>query len=236
VSEVCVTLSAGGALAVATSGQRAEPVLLAGLIRNRGVTVATLPPSLLNVMAPGDLDGLVTVVAAGERLDADIVRKWGAHHRILNAYGPTESTVCASIAVVGTGAGQAGPESASIGTPIANTRVFVLDRHLNLVPAGVAGELWIAGAGLARGYGGRAALTGERFVADPFAADGSRMYWSGDRARWRAEGVLEFPSGHPRGRGHGGRGRHGGQAGGLPGPGRPGSRHPAGRPVAAVRE
>ncbi len=182
VSEVCVALCAGAALAIATSAQRSEPDLLAGLVRDRGIAVATLPPSLLKVLAPGDLRGVTTLVAAGERLDAALAQAWRDHHRLLNAYGPTEATVCASIALVGPDRGAAPP----IGRPLANTRAYVLDAHLNPVPAGVAGELFIGGIQVARGYGGRAALTAQRFVADPFAADGGRLYRSGDRVRWVA--------------------------------------------------
>ena len=103
VSEVCVTLAAGASLVIAAAGERAEPGALAGLVRDRGVAVATLPPSLLGVLAPGELAGLVTLVSAGERLDGGVADRWREHHRLLNAYGPTEATVCASIAVTGPG-------------------------------------------------------------------------------------------------------------------------------------
>jgi amino acid adenylation domain-containing protein len=186
VSEAWVTLAAGGRLVLATAAQRAEPELVAGLVRAGGVAIATLPPSLLGILTPGDLDGLRTLVSAGERLDADLARAWSERHRLLNAYGPTEATVCASTATAG-GAG-----AQPIGRPVANTRTYVLDRNLAPAPAGVPGELYIGGASLARGYGGRPSLTAERFIADPFAADGSRVYRTGDRVRWRADGQLEF--------------------------------------------
>jgi amino acid adenylation domain-containing protein/non-ribosomal peptide synthase protein (TIGR01720 family) len=187
VSEVCVTLASGGVLTIASPDERAEPGRLTQMLRGEGVEVVTLPPSLLGVVSPEGLDGVGTVVAAGERLDGSLAKVWGQGRRLLNAYGPTEATVCASAGVVDAGAGVP-----AIGRPVANTRVYVLDQRLRAVPAGVAGELFISGAGVARGYGGRAGLTAERFVADPFAADGSRMYRSGDRARWRGDGELEF--------------------------------------------
>ncbi|MET9567466.1 amino acid adenylation domain-containing protein [Streptomyces tauricus] len=204
VSEVSVTLGSGGTLVVATAQERAEPEALAALIRRRQVRVATLPPSLLAVLRPGDLTGLRTLVTAGERLETETAAAWRNEHRLLNAYGPTETTVCASIATVDTrdtddalgtyeaAAGTQDPGGPPIGGPIANTRVYVLDEHLRPVPVGTTGELHIGGTGVARGYLGRAALSAERFLADPFVGDGARMYRSGDQARWLADGQLEF--------------------------------------------
>jgi amino acid adenylation domain-containing protein len=188
VSEVAVTLAAGGRLVVARAEERGEPRVLAALVREREVRVATLPPSLLAVLEPVDLAGLRTLVTAGERLEEAAAVRWRGEYRLLNAYGPTEATVCASIAVLDPDGDGVPP----IGAPMANTRAYVLDDRLRPVPVGMTGELYIAGTGVARGYLDRPALSAERFVADPFAADGTRMYRSGDRVRWLADGELEF--------------------------------------------
>ncbi|GAA2061956.1 non-ribosomal peptide synthase/polyketide synthase [Catenulispora yoronensis] len=188
VWELVMALGWGGCLVVASEQERGEPARLSGLVTDAGVTVATVPPSLLGVLQPADLAGVRVLVTAGERLGSELAARWSPGRRLFNAYGPTEVTVCASVAECDPVDGMAPP----IGGPIGNMRVFVLDRHLSPVPVGVAGELFVAGAGVARGYRRRAALTAERFVADPFAGDGSRMYRTGDVVRWRADGQLEF--------------------------------------------
>src|SRR5262249_24536648 len=124
-----------------------------------------------------------------ERLSVELARVWAHRCRLVKTYGPTEATVMATVEACDPGELDAAPP---IGGPFGNVRVHVLDRFLNPVPVGVPSEVFIGGVGLARGYAGRPELTAERFVADPFGGDGARLYRSGDVARWRADGVLEF--------------------------------------------
>ncbi|HYW06774.1 MAG TPA: amino acid adenylation domain-containing protein, partial [Longimicrobium sp.] len=136
---------------------------------------------------------LARVVSGGEALTPALVRELHArlpNARLLHEYGPTEATVASTVRVCTADSTAPG---ASIGRPINNTRVYLLDRAGEPVPVGVAGELHIGGAGVARGYLGRPELTAERFVADPYTAEpGARMYRTGDLARWLADGTLEF--------------------------------------------
>jgi len=183
ISEIATVLTSGAALVLPAAERSGDA--LAKLIRQQDVTHATLPPVLLADL-PEDLP-LETLIVAGEACSADAVARWSQGRRMINAYGPTETTVCATMSDVLSGA-----VVPPIGRPIWNTQVYVLDVGLQPVPPGASGELYIAGAGLARGYLGRAALTAERFVADPFGPAGRRMYRTGDLARWRANGVLDF--------------------------------------------
>ncbi len=186
VAEVAHTLLGGATLVMARSGQ-AGPELLA-LLRDQAVNVATLPPALLAVLPADDLPALRTIVSAGEAVSAEVVARWGQGRRFVNAYGPTETTVCATVSIEPSAIGRP-----VIGRPIANVRVYVLDARMQPVPVGVAGELYVGGVGVARGYLGQPAQTAERFVPDPFGGEpGARLYRTGDEGRWLPDGTIEF--------------------------------------------
>ncbi|MDX3234039.1 amino acid adenylation domain-containing protein, partial [Streptomyces sp. ME19-01-6] len=187
VSEVCMAWLSGAALVVAPASRLLPGAGLGEVIAEFGVTHVTLPPSVLAVLSEDVLAGVECVVVAGEACPAEVVERWSVGRRLVNAYGPTEATVCATVSEP-----LAGRCVPPLGRAIAGARVYVLDGGLRPVPAGVVGELYIAGVGLARGYLGRVGVTAERFVADIFGPAGSRMYRSGDLVRRRSDGELEF--------------------------------------------
>jgi acyl-CoA synthetase (AMP-forming)/AMP-acid ligase II/acyl carrier protein/SAM-dependent methyltransferase len=187
VAESFAALAAGAALVLVPREEMSGAPLLE-LMRRERVSVATLPPSVLATLPDGALPELRTLASAGEALPPALVARWAPGRTFLNAYGPTEGTVCATL-----GPCTAGEARMAIGRPIANVRVYVVDASLAPVPLGVPGELCIAGVGVARGYRGRAGMTAERFVPEPFSgAAGARMYRSGDRVRWGNDGRLEY--------------------------------------------
>jgi amino acid adenylation domain-containing protein len=195
VWELFWPLAAGAQLVVARPGGQADPQYLSRLIAAAGVTTAHFVPSMLAVFTaaadPGGCGSLARVFCSGEALAGRVAARFGRRFgaALHNLYGPTETTVD-STGWACTGEGEQDPP---IGAPIANTRVYVLDQWLSPVPAGVAGELYVAGAGLARGYRGRPGLTAERFVACPHGgAGGARMYRTGDLAKWTPGGQLVF--------------------------------------------
>ncbi|MER7185690.1 amino acid adenylation domain-containing protein [Streptomyces hyaluromycini] len=190
VLDVAVTLAAGGTLAIASAAERLDAAALADMVEASGVETASVVPSLLGVLEPENVDGVANWVLGAERLEPGLAAKWRAAARLWNTYGPTEATVISTAVLLEEGiTGEDTPPA--IGRPLPNVRTYVLDAFLRPVPVGVTGELYVAGAGLARGYVNRPDLTAERFVACPFGG-GERMYRTGDLARWTAEGQLEF--------------------------------------------
>ncbi|MGW0205989.1 amino acid adenylation domain-containing protein [Streptomyces sp. NPDC003233] len=187
-SDMCMALLAGATLVVAPSAKTMPGPGLSALMRDQGITHVTLPPPVLAALPVDGVPESTKLILAGDACSADIVDRWAPGRWMVNAYGPTEATVCATISDRLVPDGTLPP----IGRPLDNTRLYVLDDRLRPVPPGVAGELYIAGEALARGYLRRPGLTAGRFVACPFGAPGERMYWSGDVVRWRGDGQLEF--------------------------------------------
>ncbi|HYR08117.1 MAG TPA: amino acid adenylation domain-containing protein, partial [Longimicrobium sp.] len=192
--EIWGALLNGGRLVLMPGTRPSLEELGRTLVRHK-VTTLWLTAGLFQVMVDErleDLAGVRQLLAGGDVLPVDAVNRLRARFpscRLINGYGPTENTTftcCYTVPAAWSGS------SLPIGSPISNTRVYVLEGSLRPAPVGVPGELYAGGAGVARGYLNRPALTAERFVPDPFGKPGARMYRTGDRARWRADGTVEY--------------------------------------------
>ncbi|WP_338121756.1 amino acid adenylation domain-containing protein [Chromobacterium haemolyticum] len=189
VSEIFMALGSGAALCLPEADAAQDP---AGALRRaaqrHGLTHATLPPALLAALDQDDLPGLRTLIAAGEAAAPGLLARWAAARRVVNAYGPTEATVCASMQVC-----DAVEPLPSIGRGMAGVRLYLLDRWGALVPPGVPGEIHIGGEALARGYIGQPGRTAASFVPDAVSGlPGARLYRSGDLGEYLPDGGIRF--------------------------------------------
>ncbi|HEX7773626.1 MAG TPA: amino acid adenylation domain-containing protein, partial [Pyrinomonadaceae bacterium] len=189
VWEIALALLSGATLVLAPREDLMPGEPLSALLRDQSITTVTLPPSVLALMSPQEFPALRTIVVAGEPCWAELVQRWAVDGRFFyNAYGPTENTVCISIAEC-----VADGSKPPIGKPLANVQVYVLDENMVPVPLGVPGELYAAGEGLARAYLNRPDLTATHFVPHPYSTvPGARLYRTGDRVRYLPDGQLEF--------------------------------------------
>jgi len=193
VHEILWPLTTGARLVLLREGDHRDPAAIAAAMHAHGITIMHPVPTVLRaLLADGELERcptLRTMCSGGEAMPLDVLRAFTArlpHVTLINSYGPTETSVTVS-------QWRARPDAAApaIGKPYLATQFYVLDDQLEPVPLGVAGELYIGGRQVGRGYVGRAGLAAERFVADPFGAPGARMYRTGDRARRWPDGNVE---------------------------------------------
>ena len=191
--EIFCALSAGAELIIANREIRQDALLLSDYLLNAKISFANIPPVLLSSMPDIYLPDLETLMVGGDVTSLETMNLWSKGRRLVNAYGPTEGTIIATLHTF-----KPGDKSNIIGKPIANTRVYVLDTDLNPVPVGVKGELYIGGAGVAAGYLNRPDLTDQRFIINPFQGESDKingyniLYKTGDLVRWLPDGYLEF--------------------------------------------
>ncbi|NEO70942.1 amino acid adenylation domain-containing protein, partial [Moorena sp. SIO3H5] len=195
--EIVMALGSGASLYMGSRDTLMPGTGLSQWLRENKITHITIPPSALAVMPKEELPDLKTIVVAGEACPPELISHWSVGRQFVNAYGPTESTVCATMA-------ECSPECSvpPIGRPISNTQIYILDRNLQPVPIGVSGEIYIGSVGLARGYLNREDLTNQRFIPNPFdnskvtpsltPSQKSKLYKTGDLGRYLGDGNIEF--------------------------------------------
>lgn len=189
VSEIITALSHGATLCIPSTQDILDHALFEQFMNSKAITIATLPPAYIIHLEPERLPALRCLLTAGSATSVELIEKWRKHVQYFNGYGPTEDSVCTTMWTVPDS--EETMERVSIGQPIANHRVYILDDHFRVLPVGVAGELCISGIGLARGYHNQPALMDEKFVDNPFTP-GERMYRTGDLVRWLPDGTIEY--------------------------------------------
>lgn len=190
VWEIFMALMTGATLVLAEKDDLLSYRQFEDFLNEHQITTATLPPTYTVHLQPERLRTLTKIITAGSATTFELIRTWTPYVRYFNAYGPTETTICATIWEAET-EGRSESAPVPIGRPITNTSICILNRDLQLQPIGVIGEICVGGAGLARGYWGKDALTHEKFIQHPFQP-GERLYRTGDLGRWLPDGTIEY--------------------------------------------
>ncbi|MBD1918089.1 MULTISPECIES: non-ribosomal peptide synthetase [Cyanophyceae] len=194
IFEIALALGSGGTLYIPPKSAQLPGMALMQFLQENAITHALLTPAVLAVLPLGELPNLQVLITGGEACSNQVIDRWAANCRFFNAYGPTETTIWATVAEL-----QPGDNPLTIGRPIFNTQVYVLDANLNPVPAGIPGELYIGGAGVAQGYLNRPELTVERFINTDLKSTFSTpnkqqttLYKTGDRVLYNRDGTIQF--------------------------------------------
>lgn len=188
--EIFSALGVGATLCIAKKEELLPGTILTKTLNDMKITVITLPPSILAVLPEEDIKFVRTIVTAGEATSAELINRFAGQVRYINAYGPTEGTVCATMQVYDESSSSTIP---TIGRPISNMEIYLLDSHGLPVPVGVPGEIYIGGIGVARGYLNNQALTEEKFIKNLFSKNSKeRLYRTGDLGRYLVDGQIEF--------------------------------------------
>ncbi|MDQ0416423.1 fengycin family lipopeptide synthetase D [Croceifilum oryzae] len=187
VGDIFYSLLTGASLYIPSRETMLSGSALVHWLKRKEITIIHfVPVSFLKQLPYEELPLLHTISTGGEVLTSDVVQTWGENRTFLNAYGPSETTVDASVGIC-----KPGETKPSIGKPIVNKQIYILNEDQGLQPIGVPGEIYIGGEGIARGYWKRPDLTEEKFLDNPFIP-GTKMYRTGDRARWLSDGTIEF--------------------------------------------
>ncbi len=186
-SEIFMALCIGASVHIVPKSTTQSPEDLTRYVESRGITHITLPPALLPLLEKSRWSSVTDMVVAGEHCPLPVAREWSEGRRFYNAYGPSECTVCASIGLI-----SPNDDVIHMGKPMAGVQLYVLDDSLQLVPEGVAGQLYVGGRGVGRGYLNRPELNDEKFIHNPYSSSNEKIYATGDLVRWLRDGNLEF--------------------------------------------